>query len=121
MLQVINDLPLHVVGIHAYADVTKAEYKSRLTALFEGLLKTNKKINFLLVLETDIPNFISGVWCGSVEIGLKYFFKWNKVAIITDQERVLNYSHFFEYLMPGKYRKYPLDELDKAIRWVSVE
>jgi hypothetical protein len=119
MLQLINDLPPHIAGIHAYADVTEFEYKDALIPLIEDLVKRNKKVNFILVLETDIENFAAGAWCGNRKIGFKYFFKWNRIAIVTDQKTVPAYSDLFKYIIPGKFKKFPLDELDKAIRWVS--
>jgi hypothetical protein len=121
MLQTINDLPPHVAGTHAFADVTEKEYESVLTPMLAGQLETNKKINFILVLETDIKNFASGAWCGNIKIGLKYFFKWKRVAIVTDQKGVLGYSDLFKYIIPGKFKKFPLDQLDTAIRWVSIK
>ena len=119
MLQLINDLPPHVAGIHAFADVDKTEYESALLPLLAGLLKNNRKINFILVLETDIKNFAPGKWCGNVKIGMKYFFKWKKVAVVSDQKGVQGFSDLFRCLIPGKYKSFPLDELDKAIRWIS--
>ena len=119
MLQLINDLPPHVVGIHAFAEVAEAEYENTLIPLLDDLLKRNKKLNFVLVVETDIKNFASGAWCGNVKIGFKYFFKWHKVAIVTDQKRILGYSDLFKYLIPGKFKKFPLDKLDTALIWVA--
>ena len=119
MLQLINDLPPHVAGIHAFADVADTEYEKALIPLLGGLLKRNKKIHFLLVLETDIVNFSPGKWCGNIKIGLKYFFKWNKVAVVTDQKSAQGFSDLFRYIIPGNYKCYPLDQLHKAIRWVS--
>jgi len=119
MLQLINDLPSHVIGIHAFGDVTETEYEGVLIPLLEDLLKRSRKINFILVLETDIKNFESGAWCGNVRIGFKYFFKWSKVAIVTDQKSIRGYSDLFKFIIPGKFKNFPLDELDKAIRWTS--
>jgi len=119
MLQLINDLPPHVTGLHAYADVTKTEYESALIPLLDNLLKKNRKINFILVLETDIKDFEPGAWCGNIKIGFKYFFKWNKVAVITDQKGVHGFSDLFRFVIPGKYKSFPLDQIDKALRWVA--
>jgi hypothetical protein len=119
MLQLINNLPSHIAGIHAFADVSENEYENMLSPLLANLLKKSRKINFLLVVETDIANFASGAWCGNIRIGFKYFFKWNKVAIVTDQKRVLGYSDLFKYILPGKFKKFPLDQMEKAIKWVS--
>jgi len=121
MLQLINNLAPHVIGLHAYAHVSEMEYKEALIPLIENLLKSNKQINLVLVLETDIVNFASGIWCGNVQIGLRYFFKWHKVAIVTDQTKVLGYSDLFKYLIPGKFRNFRLDQIDQAIRWVSAK
>ncbi|MDB5017616.1 MAG: hypothetical protein JWQ84_2448 [Mucilaginibacter sp.] len=119
MLQLISDLPPHVAGIHAFADVTEEEYTAILCPLIDDLLKRSGKINLVLVLETDIANFVSGAWCGNVKLGFKYFFKWKRVAVVTDQRRVLGYSDLFKYIIPGKFKKFPLDHLGQAIRWVS--
>jgi hypothetical protein len=119
MLQLINDLPPHVVGVHAFADVTETEYRNKLLPLFEDQVKRNWKINFILVLETDITNFFSGLWCGNVGIGLKFFFKWRKIAIVTDQKKVLGYSDLFKYLIPGKFKRFGLDQIAEGIKWVS--
>ena len=119
MLQLINDFPPHVAGVHAFAEVTETEYENALIPLLDDLLKKNRTINFILVLETDIKDFEPGMWCGNVKIGLKYFFKWNKVAVVTDQKSVPGYSDLFKYIIPGKFKNFPLDQIDKAIRWVS--
>jgi len=119
MLQPIYDLPPHVAGIHAFAEVTEKEYEDALTDVIDEQLKKTNKINFVLVLETDIRNFASGAWGGNIKIGFRYFFKWGRVAIVTDQKGVMGYSDLFKYIIPGKFRFFPLDQLDKAIRWVS--
>jgi hypothetical protein len=119
MLQLINDLPPQVAGIHAFADVTETEYANALTLLLDDLLKKSRKINFILVLETDIKNFAPGMWCGNVKIGLKYFFRWNKVAMVSDQKDLQGFSDLFRYIIPGKFRSFPLDQLDQAFRWIS--
>lgn len=120
MLEPINNLPPHVAGLHAYGNVTEIEYENTLSVIMDNLLQRSRKINFVLVLETDIKNFKSGAWCGNIKIGFKYFFKWASVAIVTDQKSVLGYSDLFKYILPGKFRTFRLDSLDEAIRWISV-
>jgi hypothetical protein len=119
MLRLINDLPPQVAGIHAFADVTETEYANALIPLLDDLLKKSRKINFILVLETDIKNFAPGMWCGNVKIGFKYFFRWNKVAMVSDQKDIQGFSDLFRYIIPGKFKSFPLDQIDKALRWVS--
>jgi hypothetical protein len=119
MLRLINELPPHVTGIHAYDTVTEQEYTDLLKSLFKELLKKTKRINFILVLETDITNFASGMWCGNIGIGLKHFFRWNKVAIVSDQRALVGYNDLFKYIIPGKFKNFHLREISDAIIWVS--
>ena len=119
MLKPINDLPPHVTGIHAFGDVSKKEYENKLIPVLNEHLVHNRKINFILILETDIANFEPGLWCGTMNIGLKYFFKWNKVAVVSDKKNVHGYSDLFKFIIPGKYRSFKLDQLDQALKWVA--
>jgi hypothetical protein len=119
MLRLIENLPLHVAGLHACDVVKKTEYLATLTVLLSELVKRAKRINFILVLETDIENFASGMWCGNVQLGLKHFFKWNKVAIVSDQGGLKGYSYFFKYILPGRFKTFQLSNMDDALIWVA--
>jgi hypothetical protein len=119
MLKHLNYLPKHILGLHAVGEITNTDYEDALKPLIHDHIKENGKINFLLVLETHIKNFDAGAWCGNIGIGLKYFTKWNKLAIVTDQRGVREFSHLFKYILPGRYKGYPLEDLDEAIKWIT--
>jgi hypothetical protein len=119
VLRVIENLPLHVTGIHAYYEVSEQEYVDVLSRMLKSNLQNYRKINFILVLETEIKNFASGLWCGNVRIGVKYFFRWNKVAIVSDQKGLRGYSDLFKYIIPGKFKNFPLANMGDAIIWAS--
>lgn len=119
MLEHITYLPLHVLGIHAVGDLTNQDYEDALLPLLDEHVKQNGRINFLLVLETDIIDFDAGAWCGNVNLGLKYFSKWNKVAVVTDLDDAREFSHLFKYILPGKFEGYTLDRLDEAVKWIA--
>ncbi|SEP33854.1 STAS/SEC14 domain-containing protein [Mucilaginibacter sp. OK283] len=119
MLTHLSYLPQHVLGLHATGEITNADYEKALEPLLDEHIKQHGKINFILVLETDIKDFDAGAWCGNIGIGLKYFTKWNKLAIVTDKEGVREFSHLFKYILPGKYKGYPLNELNEAVKWIA--
>src|SRR6185312_2020650 len=119
MLKPIPDLPSHVAGLYAFGEVSETEYEDALIPVMDELLSRNNKINFVLILETNIKNFVSGAWCGNVKIGFKYFFNWGRVALVTDQKGLLGYSDMFKYILPGRFRYFPLDQLAEAIKWGS--
>ncbi|WP_461452051.1 SpoIIAA family protein [Mucilaginibacter sp.] len=120
MLQFINDLPAHVVGIHAIGDVTKDDYEKVLLPRIDALVKEQGEINYLLVLETDVSNFSIAAWWEDLKLGFKNFTKWNRIAIVSDQKGVEWFSDAFRIMIPGKSKGFPLSELQDAVTWVSV-
>ena len=119
MLQYINDLPDHVVGILATGEVNKDDYERVLIPHMEELVKRQGEINYLLVLETDVQNFSTAAWWEDFKLGLKNFTKWKRVAIVTDQKGVEWFSDVFRHFIPGNSRGYKLVELPEAIAWIS--
>lgn len=121
MLQFMNNLPSHVVGIHATGEVTKDDYDKILVPKIDELAKRQGEINYLLVLETDVTNFSLGSWWGDLKLGLKHFTQWNKIAVVTNERGVEWFSDIFRFFIPGKSRGFPLNELDEAIKWISEQ
>lgn len=119
MLQYINDLPAHVVGIHAVGEVKREDIKQVLIPKLNETVRKQGEINYLLILETDIKNFTIGALLQDISAGLKHYTRWNKIAVVTDQKSVLWLSNAFRVMIPGQSKGYPLDKLDEAIIWVS--
>jgi hypothetical protein len=121
MLQFINDLEPHVVGIHAIGEVTKEDMETVLLPRIDDLVKRQGEINYLLVLETDVKNFTIGAWWDDLKLGLKNFTKWNKIAVVSDQKGVEWFTDAFRFFIPGKSKGFSLDELDEAIKWITAK
>jgi hypothetical protein len=119
MLQLINDLPSHVIGIHAFADVSVKEYHETLIPQLDNLVIRKLPINLILVIETDTKEFSPGNWCVNIKTGMKYFFKWRKIAVVTDQKGMMGINDLFKYVIPGVHRLHSLDQIDKALIWIA--
>jgi hypothetical protein len=119
MLQFINDLEPHVVGIHAIGEVTKEDVATVLMPRIDELVAKQGEINYLLVLETDVQNWTAGAWWDDLKMGLKNFTKWNKIAVVSDQKGVEWFTNVFTFFVPGKSKGYPLAELEEAVKWVT--
>lgn len=118
MLSLITNLPPHVLGVKATSEVTEQDLKSVLLPGLERLSVQFGEIHYLLILETGVENFTAGAWFQDMIAGLKHFTQWKKMAVVTDQETVKNFTEFFSYLVPGVARGFQLNELETASRWV---
>ncbi|RFZ86084.1 STAS/SEC14 domain-containing protein [Mucilaginibacter terrenus] len=121
MLQFINDLEPHVVGIHAIGEVTKQDIDTVLLPRIDELVQRQGEINYLLVLETDVKNWTAGAWLDDVKMGIKNFTKWNKIAVVSDQKGVEWFTDAFRFFIPGKSKGYSLNQLDDAVKWVTAK
>jgi len=120
MLQLINQLPSHVVGVRATGEVTKQDVDTVLIPAIDALADQENSIYYLLVLETAIGNWDLGAWVSDAKLGLKYLSKWTKIAVVTDQEGVQKFTDMFSNFAPGEAKGYPLAALEAAKAWLSV-
>lgn len=118
MLTIMSDLPPHVVGIRATGAVTKQDFDEVLKPALEVLVKRTGKINYLLLLETNVSNFTLGAWLDDLALGLKHYSHWNRIAIVTNEKMVENFSDIFNFLLPGQSKGFTLGELVDAKKWV---
>lgn len=119
MLTIIPNLPDHVFGVRAKNEVTKDDLKQILLPGLENLTERYDEIYYLLVLETEVQNFTAGAWIQDLIAGIKHLTQWKKMAIVTDQKAVENFTDLFTYVSPGEAKGYELSELPQAIAWVS--
>lgn len=119
MLQIIENLPSHVVGARATGEVTKEDYETKLIPAVERATKAHDKINFIMVLETDIQNFTVAAWMHDAYMSLKNYNNWKRVATVSDQKIADKLTDALKYVFPGDAKGFTVDEMEQAIKWVS--
>ena len=119
MIEIINDLPPHVIGFRATEKVTKEDYENILMPAVDKQSKLFKKINFLLQIETDISNYTFGAWVDDALVGLKHLTHWHKVAIVSHYDSIKKITDIFGHLVPGEYKGFKTEELEDAKKWVA--
>jgi len=118
MIVQIPDLPDTMVGFRADGEVTKDDFevvKHQVASLVEKI----GKLNYLLILDNSPADFTAGAWLQDALLGIKNITKWNRAAIITDSDTVINFTDVFSKLMPGEFRGYHKADYDEAVGWVS--
>ena len=106
MLKKLENLPGHVAGLVAMADVDKDDYQKILIPELERPDKQHGHIHFILVLETSVKNFSAGAWMEDAWMGLKHYRGWRKVAIVTDESAVETFTDKFSAFLPGAIKRF---------------
>jgi len=118
MIVQIPDLPDNMVGFRADGEVTRNDFeiiKNQVASLVE---KTGK-LNYLLFLDNSPADFTMGAWLQDALLGIKNITKWNRSAIISDSDMVIDFTDVFSKLMPGEFRGYHKADYQEAVDWVS--
>jgi len=121
MLSEIPNLPDYVFGVRATGEVTADDLKNTLLPGLEALTNKYNEIYYILVLETKVENFTAGAWYQDMVAGLKHLTAWKKMAIVSDQKAVENFTDAFSYVTPGEAKGFSLAEIDEAVAWVSLK
>ena len=119
MLTLLHDLPPTVVGVKATGLVQKKDYDQVLNPAMEELYQRKRRVSLLLQIETDLDNYSLAAWIEDAKLGLRYFSKWDKVAIVSRNKNVKWFTDTFGKLVPGTYKGFMLTDLVEAKRWVS--
>lgn len=121
MLQLIQGLPSHVVGVKATGEVTADDLKAVLIPALEKVVEQHGHIHYLLQLDTDVKNWTFGAWMQDAKAGLQNFTKWKKIAVVSDEKAVEKFTDVFSYLTPGESKGFKPEELEQAKTWVATE
>ena len=118
MIQQIQDLPENMVGFTASGEVTKDDFKPVIDEV-DKAVERNGKLNYLLVLENSPMDFTAGAWFQDGFMGIKNLANWNRAAIVSDSETVIDFTNAFSKIMPGEFKGFHKNEIQQAIDWTS--
>jgi hypothetical protein len=119
MVELLTDLPPHVAAYKALGAISKEEYETVVMARVDEVAAVYGRINFLVQLETGMENYSIGAFIDYIKVSFEHFSKWNRMAIVSDQQWVRRAYDTLSYLVHGEIRTYELKELDNAKEWVS--
>jgi hypothetical protein len=119
MIELLNDFPPHVAAYRAYGIVQKEEYEKIVTTKVDEVASKYGKINFLVLLQTDMWNYSFAAFINYIKVSFEHFSKWNRMAVVTDQRWLSKAYEMLSHLVPGEIRSYEIKQFDEARHWVS--
>ncbi|MEO7316701.1 MAG: STAS/SEC14 domain-containing protein [Ginsengibacter sp.] len=119
MIEVMKGLPPHVAPFIANGKITQDDYDHIINPMVDKIYKEFGKINYLLLLNTNLNNYSAGAWIKDALLGFVYFTEWRKIAIVSEKQSIRKFTNFFGMFVPGKTRGFSLKDLELAEKWVS--
>jgi len=119
MIEVIPGFPPNVAAFNATGKITGQDYDKIINPLVEKIYKESGKINYLLVLNTTLENYNLEAWFKDALLGFVYFTEWKKIAIVSNNRKIKNFTNVFGKLIPGCSRGFLMEELGIAKEWIA--
>ncbi|PST82743.1 STAS/SEC14 domain-containing protein [Pedobacter yulinensis] len=119
MVQLLQDLPPHVAAYRAAGAVSKEEYDQVVITRVDEVARRFGKINFLVLLETDMDNYSIGAFMRYVAVSFRHFSKWERMAIVTEERWLRTAYDLLGHVVHGEIRTFKIDQLPAAKGWVS--
>jgi hypothetical protein len=118
MLNSIAGLPKGVIGFEAAGEIEAADYRDLLLPAVDESLKRGEEIRIVLVFER-YDGFTSGAAWEDLKLGVEHLTHWNRIALVTDLDWMITMTSLFGWMSPGKIKRFPLAERDKAVAWAA--
>lgn len=119
MVELLSDFPPYVAAYKASGAISKEEYEQVVMARVDEVADEYGKINFVVLLETGMENYSIGAFIDYIKVSFEHFTKWNRMAIVTDEQWVRRAYNVLSYLVHGEIRTYQLNDFEVAKEWVS--
>ena len=119
MIEIIQGLPADVAAFKATGKVTTDDYNTTINPFVKKIYQQSGKIKYMLVLNTSLTNYTIGAWIKDGLLGLKYFTSWSKIAIVTKEKGIVDFTNFFGKLLPALTRGFLMEDIDAARLWIS--
>src|SRR5882757_7879850 len=121
MIGLLQGLPPNVAGFRASGEVTREDFEKVIFPEVKRHTAMSGKLNFVFYVDTPLKNFSIGAWIRDIWLGMKKFGSWRKIAIISDVEKIRNFTDNISFLLPGEYKGFPVAQLEDAVRWAAME
>jgi hypothetical protein len=107
-----------VIGMHIDGHMDEAGIKMIWEAI-EDKAKRNEKLQ--IYVEIREPGFLSfRAWMENIPIKFKYFFSFDREAIVSDKKWIENLAALSAPIFPYiRIRHYSFEEIPAAKRWIS--
>ena len=118
MIEILNNFPDSVVALSCEGQVTKEDYDGILVPAILKALKRHDKIRLLYKTSANFTGYDPGAIWQDLKIGVEHLNRWERVAVVTDVDWIVQMMRIFSFLMPCLVRLFPPLEEPQATAWI---
>jgi hypothetical protein len=118
MIEVLKNFPNNVVAIFCEGQVTREDYEGVFVPAILKALKLHDKIRLLYHISANFTGYDPGAIWEDLKIGVEHPTRWERAAVVTDVDWIVQTMYIFSFLMPCPTKVFPPSELAQAHAWI---
>lgn len=120
MIELLPNLPEHVVGFAASGHVTAGDYESVVVPAIEARLDKHGTARVLYQLGPAFSGFTAGAMWDDAKLGMSHLKAWEKIAIVTDIDWIGGAIGIFRFAIPCPVKVFANEQYAEAVDWITV-
>jgi hypothetical protein len=118
VIELLPNLPGHVVGFAASGQVEASDYKTVVVPAIEAALKAHERVRLLYHLGPAFTGFTTEAMWDDMKVGIAHLRAWERIAVVSDNAWVANAIRLFGFAIPCPVRVFSNAEFSKAGGWI---
>ena len=120
MIEILKNFPDNVVAISCEGQVTKEDYEGVFVPAILKALKRHDKIRLLYEISANFTGYDPGAIREDMKIGAEHPTRWERAAVVTDVDWIVQMMKLFSFLIPCPTKLFPLSEAAQANAWITA-
>ena len=118
MIEILKNFSDNVVAISCEGQITKEDYEGVFVPAILKALKRHDKIRLLNEISANFTGYDPGAIWEDMKIGVEHPTRWERAAVVTDVDWIVQTMRVFSFLMPCPTKVFPPSELAQAQAWI---
>jgi hypothetical protein len=118
MITQIENLPDSVLGFEFSGHITAKEYETTVFPAIAAYSKQHPKMRLICHFKDDAKVDLGAMWDDTV-VGLKHYFGWERIAVVSDINWLKQTYRMLGFLMPGHLKTFTNQDIQLAKNWLT--
>jgi hypothetical protein len=118
MIERIDDMPEGTLGFEAVGEVTAEDYQQTMVPPVEAVPE-DTGVRILFLAGNRFEGFTTGAMWEDAKFGVTEPRRWERLALVTDVEWMRHVAGLFGWMVPGKFKTFPVARLEDAKAWTA--
>jgi hypothetical protein len=118
MIEIPRNFPDNIIALSCEGQVTKEDYDGILVPAILKALKRHDKIRLFYKTSANFTGYTPGAIWEDLKTGVEHPARWERVAVVTDVDWIVQMMRLFSFLIPCPTKLFPSSEAAHANAWI---